>query len=66
MRFFFLLFFRSGQIKNEMKKGSTLRPQNTQLSLQETEGLGVEGGLMTGGFEEWWVEYLRSETSKTG
>jgi len=42
--------------------GSTVRPQNTQLSLQETEGLGVEGGLMTGGFEEWWVEYLRNRT----
>ena len=44
------------------KKGSTPRPQNTQLSLQETEGLGVEGGLMTGGFEEWWEEYLQHKT----
>ncbi|KAI9458656.1 NAD-P-binding protein [Lactarius psammicola] len=42
--------------------GSTPRPQNTQLSLRETEGLGVDGGLMTGGFEEWWVEYLRNKT----
>ncbi|KAF8260819.1 NAD-P-binding protein [Lactarius quietus] len=40
---------------------STPRPQNTQLSLQETEALGVEGGLMTGGFVEWWVEYLRNK-----
>ncbi|KAN0131652.1 hypothetical protein V8E53_010494 [Lactarius tabidus] len=42
--------------------GSTPRPQNTQFSLQETEGLGVEGGLMTGGFVEWWEEYLRNQT----
>ncbi|KAH9171349.1 NAD-P-binding protein [Lactarius sanguifluus] len=42
--------------------GSTPRPQNTQLSLRETEDLGVDGGLMTGGFEEWWVEYLRNQT----
>jgi len=37
--------------------GSTPRPHNTQLYLGETEALGVEGGLGTGGFEEWWVEY---------
>ncbi|KAH9074188.1 NAD-P-binding protein [Lactarius deliciosus] len=42
--------------------GSTPRPQNTQLSLRETEDLGVDGGLMTGGFEEWWMEYLRNQT----
>jgi len=41
--------------------GSTPRPQNTQFSLQETEGLGVDGGLMTGGFVEWWMEYLRNK-----
>ncbi|KAI9438616.1 NAD-P-binding protein [Lactarius indigo] len=41
---------------------STPRPQNTQLSLRETEDLGVDGGLMTGGFEEWWVEYLQNQT----
>ena len=55
-----LLFFRLGQFF----KGSTPRPQNTQLSLRETEGLGVEGGLMTGGFEEWWEEYLRIKPDK--
>lgn len=42
--------------------GSTPRPQNTQFSLQETEDLGVEGGLMTGGFVEWWEVYLRNKT----
>jgi len=40
--------------------GSTPRPRNTQLYLRETEDLGVEGGLGTGGFEEWWTEYLRT------
>ncbi|KAI9507582.1 NAD-P-binding protein [Russula earlei] len=40
--------------------GSTPRPRNAQLYLRETEDLGVEGGLGTGGFEEWWVEYLRN------
>ncbi|KAH9973873.1 NAD-P-binding protein [Lactifluus volemus] len=41
--------------------GSTPRPHNTQLYLGETEALGVEGGLGTSGFEEWWVDYLRSK-----
>lgn len=40
--------------------GSTPRPRNTQLYLRETEDLGVEGGLGTGGFEEWWTDYLRN------
>jgi len=40
--------------------GSTPRPHNTQLYLRETEDLGVEGGLGTGGFEEWWTDYLRN------
>jgi len=40
--------------------GSTPRPRDTRLYLRETEDLGVEGGLGTGGFEEWWVEYLRN------
>jgi len=39
--------------------GSTPRPHNTQLYVRETEELGVEGGLGTSGFEEWWVEHLR-------
>jgi len=39
--------------------GSVPRPRNTQLYLRETEDLGVEGGLGTGGFEEWWTGYLR-------
>ena len=43
------------------EKGSTPRPRNTQLYLRETEALGVEGGLGTGGFEEWWAEYLRNK-----
>ncbi|KAI0000202.1 NAD-P-binding protein [Russula compacta] len=38
--------------------GSTPRPLNTQLYVRETEDLGVEGGLGTGGFEEWWTEHL--------
>jgi hypothetical protein len=42
------------------KTGSTPRPHNTQLYLRETEDLGVEGGLGTGGFEEWWTDYLRN------
>ena len=42
-----------------LETGSTPRPRNTQLYLRETEDLGVEGGLGTAGFEEWWVEYLR-------
>jgi len=41
--------------------GSTPRPRNTQLYVRETEGLGVEGGLGTSGFEEWWAEYLRGK-----
>ncbi|KAI0266065.1 hypothetical protein BC834DRAFT_139691 [Gloeopeniophorella convolvens] len=39
--------------------GATPRPRDTQLYLRETEDLGVEGGLGTGGFEEWWEEHLR-------
>jgi hypothetical protein len=42
-----------------LETGSTPRPHNTQLYLRETEELGIEGGLGTSGFEEWWVEYLR-------
>jgi hypothetical protein len=42
-------------------KGFTPRPRDTQLYLGETEALGVEGGLGTSGFEEWWVDYLRSK-----
>lgn len=38
--------------------GSTPRPRDTQLYTRETEDLGVEGGLGTTGFEEWWTEYL--------
>jgi hypothetical protein len=43
-----------------LETGSTPRPRNTQLYLRETEDLGVEGGLGTGGFEEWWTDYLRN------
>ena len=42
-----------------LETGSTPRPHNTQLYVRETEELGIEGGLGTSGFEEWWVEYLR-------
>ena len=41
--------------------GSVPRPRNMQLYLRETEDLGVEGGLGTGGFEEWWTGYLRHD-----
>jgi hypothetical protein len=43
-----------------LETGSTPRPRNTQLYLRETKDLGVEGGLGTGGFEEWWTDYLRN------
>jgi S-adenosylmethionine synthetase len=43
-----------------LETGSTPRPRNTQLYLRETEDLGIEGGLGTGGFEEWWTDYLRN------
>ncbi|KAI0319248.1 NAD-P-binding protein [Amylostereum chailletii] len=39
--------------------GATPRPRDTQLYVRETEDLGVEGGLGTVGFEEWWEERLR-------
>ncbi|THH19127.1 hypothetical protein EW146_g1997 [Bondarzewia mesenterica] len=37
---------------------ATPRPRDTQLYVRETEDLGVEGGLGTTGFEEWWEEHL--------
>jgi S-adenosylmethionine synthetase len=40
-------------------EAAVTRPRDTQLSMKETEELGVEGGLRCGGFEEWWEEYLR-------
>ncbi|EIM81101.1 NAD-P-binding protein [Stereum hirsutum FP-91666 SS1] len=43
---------------DEPAPGSTPRPRDTQLYVRETEDLGIEGGLGTTGFEEWWIEYL--------
>ena len=39
--------------------GATNRPKNTQLYTQETENLGIEGGLGLSLFEEWWTDYLK-------
>ncbi|KAI0035799.1 NAD-P-binding protein [Vararia minispora EC-137] len=44
---------------NEPLPGSTPRPRDTQLYVRETEELGVEGGLGTTGFEEWWETRLK-------
>ncbi|KAA1472560.1 NAD-P-binding protein, partial [Dentipellis sp. KUC8613] len=43
---------------NPPAPGATPRPHDTQLYVRETEDLGVEGGLGTTGFEEWWEEHL--------
>jgi len=42
----------------EPPNDGTPRPRNTQLSVLETEELGVEGGLGCCGFEEWWTSYF--------
>ncbi|KAK1235828.1 hypothetical protein PQX77_000942 [Marasmius sp. AFHP31] len=39
--------------------GAASRPKDCQLSTEETEKLGVEGGLGLSLFEEWWTEYLK-------
>ncbi|VDB96028.1 unnamed protein product [Peniophora sp. CBMAI 1063] len=44
---------------DEPAPGSTPRPKDTQLYVRETEDLGVEGGLGTTGFEEWWEQRLK-------
>ncbi|ETW79132.1 hypothetical protein HETIRDRAFT_445859 [Heterobasidion irregulare TC 32-1] len=41
--------------------GATPRPRDTQLYVRETEEIGVEGGLATTGFEEWWEQYLEKK-----
>jgi S-adenosylmethionine synthetase len=38
------------------------RPWNSQLYVGETEELGVEGGLGSCGFEEWWDQYLKGSS----
>ncbi|KAH7099532.1 NAD(P)-binding protein [Auriculariales sp. MPI-PUGE-AT-0066] len=38
----------------------TLRPKDSQLSVLETDALGIEGGLGLGGFEEWWDGWFKS------
>jgi len=43
---------------SEPPPGATPRPRDTQLYVRETEELGVEGGLGTTGFEEWWEARL--------
>ncbi|PPR01232.1 hypothetical protein CVT24_005996 [Panaeolus cyanescens] len=40
--------------------GATTRPRDCHLYTKETEDLGVEGGLDTSLFEEWWTERLSS------
>ena len=46
-------------LKTIYKQNGTLRPQNTQLYVRETEDL-MEGfgGLGWNPFEEWWTEHL--------
>ena len=50
---------RAGLLKATSKQCGTLRPQNTQLYVRETEDLmGGFGGLGWNPFEEWWTEHL--------
>ncbi|KAG1716822.1 hypothetical protein ID866_344 [Astraeus odoratus] len=40
--------------------GVTTRPQDCHLSTEDTEQIGVEGGLGCSKFEEWWIGYLNA------
>lgn len=40
--------------------GVTTRPQDCHLSTEETENLGVEGGLSCSEFEAWWKNHLNA------
>ncbi|KAF9051353.1 hypothetical protein BJ165DRAFT_1448141 [Panaeolus papilionaceus] len=44
--------------------GATTRPRDCRLYTKETEDLGVEGGLDTSLFEEWWTERLVSNVKQ--